>query len=142
MNGRRQDELGYPPSRPNAVAGLTALPREGTPSLSIHRAHFGAGGVSCEESRLPDLAEREMRLQVGAEPKLRRDLGRDAGHGDVCDFREDPAQLRPFVDEYPRVVPWDAASSISRRRCRAAPWSAMATYTAKSRRTQRRSKTE
>jgi hypothetical protein len=70
---------------------------------------------------LPDLAEREMRPHVGAEPRARRDQGRDAGHGDMCDVREDPAQLRQIVDEYSAVVRWSTASSIFPRRCRAAP---------------------
>jgi hypothetical protein len=39
----------------------------------------------------------------------------------MCDVREDPAQLRHFVDEYSGVVRWSTASSISRRKCRAAP---------------------
>ena len=50
-------------------------------------------------SRSPDLAEREVGLQVGEQPKLRRGQGRPAGRCRLRARGEDRAEFRYFVDE-------------------------------------------
>jgi 4-carboxymuconolactone decarboxylase len=54
-------DVGYPPSRPTAIARRTASLRRKRPTFGS-RADLGAGGVTGDEQPLSDLADRQVRL--------------------------------------------------------------------------------
>ena len=89
----------YPPSSPTAVAYCTASLREETPIFRYIEPDFGADGVARHEQPFPDLAEREMGLQVGEKPKLRGGEGRPAGQRHLSCLGEGRAEFRYFVDQ-------------------------------------------
>ena len=93
----------------------------GDAQLPVDRADLGADGVAGHEQPLPDLANREVRLQVGKQAKLRR-TSRGGGHADApgrVSDATDGATPRPHRGVTPSAGRCRTISSISRSRWRA-----------------------